>query len=90
MHEIFPISSSFKVAFAQFRRCVEQGLPDGSVNIMLKGSGGQSFCAFLAKGISVTLEGDANDYVGKVSYLHDDHSHSQLKLKNYCKHMFLF
>lgn len=29
------------------------------------GSAGQSFCAFMAKGIHVILEGDANDYVGK-------------------------
>ncbi|XP_073951768.1 uncharacterized protein [Choristoneura fumiferana] len=44
----------------------EQGLPDDtSVNISLIGSAGQSFCAFLSKGITVTLEGDANDYVGK-------------------------
>ncbi|XP_026328988.1 glutamate synthase [NADH], amyloplastic isoform X2 [Hyposmocoma kahamanoa] len=42
------------------------GLPDGTtVNIALTGSAGQSFCAFLSKGITVTLEGDANDYVGK-------------------------
>lgn len=31
----------------------------------MKGSAGQSFCAFLTKGVTVTLEGDANDYVGK-------------------------
>ncbi|CAH1105035.1 unnamed protein product [Psylliodes chrysocephalus] len=44
----------------------EEGLPDGSqINIKLAGSAGQSFCAFLAKGVNVTLEGDANDYVGK-------------------------
>ncbi|XP_047527357.1 glutamate synthase [NADH], amyloplastic [Vanessa atalanta] len=44
----------------------EGGLPDGtSINISLTGSAGQSFCAFLSKGITVTLEGDANDYVGK-------------------------
>lgn len=43
----------------------EEGLPDGSINIRLTGSAGQSFCAFLARGVSVTLEGDANDYVGK-------------------------
>ncbi|KOB65501.1 Uncharacterized protein OBRU01_22648, partial [Operophtera brumata] len=34
------------------------------INISLTGSAGQSFCAFLSKGITVTLEGDANDYVG--------------------------
>ena len=44
----------------------EAGLPDGSsININLTGSAGQSFCAFLAKGINVKLVGDANDYVGK-------------------------
>lgn len=44
----------------------DAGLPDGSkINIFLKGSAGQSFCAFLCRGVYVTLEGDANDYVGK-------------------------
>ncbi|XP_061171212.1 uncharacterized protein LOC133180759 [Saccostrea echinata] len=47
------------------KKTVEDGLPEGSINIILKGSGGQSFCAFLARGVHVTLEGDANDYVGK-------------------------
>lgn len=44
----------------------EDGLPVGkSINVNLTGSAGQSFCAFLAKGVTCTLEGDANDYVGK-------------------------
>ncbi|XP_043275732.1 glutamate synthase [NADH] isoform X2 [Venturia canescens] len=43
----------------------EAGLPEHSINIRMKGSAGQSFCAFLTKGVHVTLEGDANDYVGK-------------------------
>ncbi|OXU24667.1 hypothetical protein TSAR_002428 [Trichomalopsis sarcophagae] len=43
----------------------EEGLPENSINIKLKGSAGQSFCAFMTKGVHVTLEGDANDYVGK-------------------------
>lgn len=44
----------------------EAGLPPGkSMDIYLEGSAGQSFCAFLAKGVNVTLKGDANDYVGK-------------------------
>uniref|UniRef100_A0A0K0EY38 glutamate synthase (NADH) n=1 Tax=Strongyloides venezuelensis TaxID=75913 RepID=A0A0K0EY38_STRVS len=44
----------------------EDGLPDDrSVTVNLKGHAGQSFCAFLAKGIIVNLVGDANDYVGK-------------------------
>nr|XP_022287923.1 glutamate synthase 1 [NADH], chloroplastic-like isoform X2 [Crassostrea virginica] len=47
------------------KKTVEEGLPPGSINISLTGSGGQSFCAFLAGGVHVTLEGDANDYVGK-------------------------
>jgi glutamate synthase (NADPH) large chain len=41
------------------------GLPDNTVQIRLTGSAGQSLGAFLAKGISITLEGEANDYVGK-------------------------
>lgn len=41
-------------------------LPDGrTINISLKGSAGQSFGAFLVGGITLDLEGDANDYVGK-------------------------
>ncbi|XP_023287583.1 putative glutamate synthase [NADPH] isoform X4 [Orussus abietinus] len=43
----------------------EDGLPEHSINIKMTGSAGQSFCAFMTKGIHVTLEGDANDYVGK-------------------------
>lgn len=43
----------------------EHGLPKDSIRIKLEGSAGQSFCAFLAHGVSVELEGDANDYVGK-------------------------
>ena len=49
------------------RKYKEQGLPDNSINIKLTGSAGQSFCAFLVQGVTVVLEGDANDYVGKVS-----------------------
>ena len=45
---------------------MEKGLPDKSINIHLTGSGGQSFAAFLARGVYIELEGDANDYVGKV------------------------
>ena len=40
-------------------------LPDGTIDIRLTGSAGQSFGAFLARGITMELEGDANDYVGK-------------------------
>ncbi len=41
------------------------GLPDGTIKIHFTGSAGQSFGAFLPPGITLTLEGDANDYVGK-------------------------
>src|ERR1700723_2257517 len=41
------------------------GLPDDTIRIHLTGSAGQSLGAFLANGVTVTLEGEANDYVGK-------------------------
>ncbi|GIW94157.1 MAG: glutamate synthase [Pirellulaceae bacterium] len=43
----------------------EDGLPDGTIHFKFYGSAGQSFGAFLARGITLELEGDANDYVGK-------------------------
>ena len=43
----------------------EQGLPDDTIHIDAKGSAGQSLGAWLASGITIELEGDANDYVGK-------------------------
>lgn len=47
------------------RKYGNAGLKDDTINISLKGSAGQSFGAFLMKGITLRLEGDANDYVGK-------------------------
>jgi len=47
------------------RRYAAEGLPDDTIKIRFTGSAGQSFGAFLPKGISLTLEGDANDYFGK-------------------------
>jgi glutamate synthase (ferredoxin) len=47
------------------RRWGPAGLPDDSVRIHFKGSAGQSFGAFLPRGMTFVLEGDANDYVGK-------------------------
>jgi glutamate synthase (NADPH) large chain len=41
------------------------GLPDGTIDITLTGSAGQSFGAFVPRGVTLRLEGDANDYVGK-------------------------
>ncbi|MDA0921105.1 MAG: glutamate synthase-related protein [Planctomycetota bacterium] len=43
----------------------EHGLPDDTIHIDAKGSAGQSLGAWLASGITIELEGDANDYVGK-------------------------
>jgi glutamate synthase (NADPH/NADH) large chain len=43
----------------------EEGLPDDTIHLKLNGSAGQSFGAWLAKGVTLELEGDANDYVGK-------------------------
>src|SRR5579871_2761060 len=47
------------------RRYGSDGMPDDTIRIQLTGSAGQSLGAFLAKGITLKLEGDANDYVGK-------------------------
>ena len=53
-----------------------EGLPDDTIHIKFKGSAGQSFGAWLAPGITLELEGDANDYIGKgfpaggSSYIH--------------------
>ncbi|MBU6347831.1 MAG: glutamate synthase large subunit [Actinomycetales bacterium] len=42
-----------------------QGLPEGTIDLLFTGAAGQSFGAFLPAGITLRLEGDANDYVGK-------------------------
>ena len=47
------------------RRYGGSGLPEGTIDITLIGSAGQSFGAFLPSGITLRLEGDANDYVAK-------------------------
>jgi len=41
------------------------GLPDDTIHIKARGTGGQSFGAWLARGVTIELEGEANDYVGK-------------------------
>ncbi len=43
----------------------QNGLPEETINVKFKGSAGQSFGAFLTKGVSFKLEGEANDYLGK-------------------------
>ena len=47
------------------KRYGHAGLPADTIHIKLKGTAGQSFGAFVAHGVSITLEGEANDYVGK-------------------------
>jgi glutamate synthase domain-containing protein 3 len=47
------------------RRYGHEGLPDGTINVRFAGSAGQSFGAFLAKGVTLEVIGDTNDYCGK-------------------------
>ncbi len=47
------------------RRYGAEGLPEGTVRVWLQGSAGQSLAAFLARGVEVRLEGEANDYTAK-------------------------
>lgn len=47
------------------RKYAHDGLPTDTISINAKGTAGQSFGAWLASGITITLEGEANDYVGK-------------------------
>lgn len=47
------------------KRYGEAGLPDNTINCTFHGTAGQSFGAFLVKGITFRLEGDSNDYIGK-------------------------
>ena len=47
------------------RRHGAAGLPEDTVKVRFKGSAGQSFGAFMTKGMTLSVEGDANDYVGK-------------------------
>ncbi len=47
------------------KRYGHEGLPDDTIHVSLKGTSGQSFGAWLAKGVTFELEGEGNDYVGK-------------------------
>jgi len=71
-----PVSLSFAITNAHrsvgamlsgevARRHGSAGLPDDTIHIHFNGCTGQSFGAFLAKGVTLTLDGEANDYVGK-------------------------
>ena len=65
-----PVSNSNRTVGAMLsgrvaQRYGEDGLPDDTIKVNLQGSGGQSFGAFLAPGVSINLAGDTNDYMGK-------------------------
>jgi len=47
------------------QKCGEKGLPDDTLQVVLHGSAGQSFGAFLAPGVTLKLVGESNDYLGK-------------------------
>ncbi|HEY5434015.1 MAG TPA: glutamate synthase large subunit [Candidatus Limnocylindrales bacterium] len=47
------------------RRWGRDGLPDGTIDLLFQGSAGQSFGSFIPPGLTLRLEGDANDYLGK-------------------------
>ena len=70
VHATLPIHNTDRVAGTQLgseisRRYGALGLPDGTIDFTLKGSAGQSFGAFIPKGMILRLIGDANDYIGK-------------------------
>jgi glutamate synthase domain-containing protein 3 len=65
-----PISNANRTVGAMLsgeiaKRYGEEGLPADTIQVYLDGSAGQSFGAFMAKGLSMTVEGDANDYFCK-------------------------
>ncbi|MEC9244150.1 MAG: glutamate synthase large subunit [Pseudomonadota bacterium] len=66
----FPICNTNRSAGAMLsgavaKRYGQKGLKDNTIDVRLTGTAGQSFGAFLARGVTFTLHGDANDYVGK-------------------------
>ncbi|MCR8636885.1 glutamate synthase large subunit [Paenibacillus radicis (ex Xue et al. 2023)] len=70
VHAILPIHNVNRVVGTILgsevtRRYGLEGLPNDTIRIHFNGSAGQSFGAFVPKGITLSLEGDANDYVGK-------------------------
>jgi glutamate synthase (ferredoxin) len=70
VHATLPISNTHRVVGTitgseLTRRFGPEGLPEDTIKLHFKGSAGQSFGAFIPKGMTLTLQGDANDYVGK-------------------------
>jgi glutamate synthase domain-containing protein 2/glutamate synthase domain-containing protein 1/glutamate synthase domain-containing protein 3 len=54
-----------QVGSAVTRRYGPEGLPENTIHLRFKGSAGQSFGAFIPRGLTLELEGDSNDYIGK-------------------------
>ena len=70
INSIFPIKNTDRAVGAMLsneisKKFGKNGLPDDSISFRFKGSAGQSFGAFAAKGLTFTVEGDTNDYFGK-------------------------
>ncbi|MGA7705613.1 MAG: glutamate synthase-related protein, partial [Solirubrobacteraceae bacterium] len=70
VHATLPISNTNRVVGTitgseLTRRFGPEGLPEDTIKLHFKGSAGQSFGAFMPRGMTLTLQGDANDYVGK-------------------------
>lgn len=66
----YPIKNTNRVVGTQLsheitKKYGKAGLPEDTINIHYRGSAGQSFGAFLAHGVTFTLEGDGNDFIGK-------------------------
>ncbi|MDW8095970.1 MAG: glutamate synthase large subunit [Aquificaceae bacterium] len=57
-----------RIAYHIAVRYRDEGLPEDTINLTFRGTAGQSFGAFNHRGMSLTLIGDANDYVGKGMY----------------------
>jgi glutamate synthase (ferredoxin) len=70
VHAILPVHNTNRVVGTILgsevtRRYGAEGLPNDTIRLHFNGSAGQSFGAFVPKGITLSLEGDSNDYVGK-------------------------
>lgn len=70
VHAVLPIRNINRVVGTILgseitRRYGAEGLPDNTIKLHFRGSAGQSFGAFVPKGVTMSLEGDANDYFGK-------------------------
>ena len=70
VRSLLPIRNTDRVTGTQLgseitRRYGAQGLPEDTIELTLRGSAGQSFGAFIPSGLTLRLQGDANDYIGK-------------------------